>query len=266
MLLRPTARVLSHLPTRAALYYPARTPILTSSLARWPQPAFFSARQAYSTSSPPPSPAPPPPPSPPSAPVDKYENIYTIPNALTVARICACPAIGYFVLQGELGKATALLFVAGVSDLVDGWLARKYNMGSVLGSILDPAADKLLMTTMVVTLAMKSMLPLPLAVLIIGRDVALSLSAFYFRYASLPPPKTFTRYWDFSIPSAEVKPTDLSKYNTALQLVLVGATTISPLLPYDLSFPLYCLQWLVAGTTLGSGASYLFGSGVKFIR
>lgn len=42
---------------------------------------------------------------------------------------------------------------------VDGWLARKYNMGSVLGSILDPAADKLLMTTMVVTLAMKSMLP-----------------------------------------------------------------------------------------------------------
>lgn len=56
--------------------------------------------------------------------------------------------------------------------------------------------------------------------------------------------KTFTRYWDFSIPSAEVKPTELSKYNTALQLVLVGLTTINPLLPYDLSWPLYCLQYV----------------------
>lgn len=106
-------------------------------------------------------------------PKELRENIYTIPNALTCTRILACPAIGYFVLQGQLGTATVLLFAAGVTDLVgpphasvseltaqlDGWLARKYNMGTVLGSILDPAADKLLMTTMVVTLTMQSMLP-----------------------------------------------------------------------------------------------------------
>lgn len=54
--------------------------------------------------------------------------------------------------------------------------------------------------------------------------------------------KTFSRYWDFSIPSAEVKPTALSKYNTALQLVLVGSTTVAPLLPYELGFALECLQ------------------------
>lgn len=54
--------------------------------------------------------------------------------------------------------------------------------------------------------------------------------------------KTFKRYWDFSIPSAEVKPTELSKYNTALQLVLVGSTTVAPLLPYELGFALECLQ------------------------
>ncbi|KAM0752365.1 hypothetical protein T439DRAFT_324443 [Meredithblackwellia eburnea MCA 4105] len=198
---------------------------------------------------------------------ERRENIYTIPNALTVSRILSCPVIGYFVLQGELGKATALLFVAGVTDLIDGYLARKYNMGTVLGSILDPAADKLLMTTMVVTLTMKEMLPLPLAILILGRDVALSLSAFYFRYASLPPPKTFTRYWDFSIPSAEVRPTDISKYNTALQLVLVGSTTVAPLLPLDLSGALLGLQWIVAGTTIGSGLSYVFSKqAVKFIK
>ncbi|KAK4048385.1 hypothetical protein OIO90_005855 [Microbotryomycetes sp. JL221] len=119
---------------------------------------------------------------------------------------------------------------------------------------------------MVVTLTMKSMLPLPLAVLIIGRDVALALSAFYFRYASLPPPKTFMRYWDFSIPSAEVKPTLVSKYNTALQLLLVGVTTVSPLLPFEIQTPLVCLQYIVAGTTIWSGASYVFGGGVRYLK
>ncbi|SCZ93137.1 BZ3500_MvSof-1268-A1-R1_Chr6-2g08484 [Microbotryum saponariae] len=196
---------------------------------------------------------------------DLYENIYTIPNALTLARIAATPVIGHFVLQGQFAQATALLFVAGVSDVVDGYLARRYNMRSVLGSILDPAADKFLMTTMVVTLAMKSMLPLPLAILIIGRDVALSISAFYFRYKSLPPPKSFTRFWDFSIPSAEVKPTTLSKYNTLLQLILVGTTTIQPLLPFELGIGLVGLQLVVAGTTIGSGLSYVFGRGVKYL-
>lgn len=67
---------------------------------------------------PPPSPSPPPPPPPPARQQERRENIYTLPNALTLARICACPAIGYYVLQGELGTATGLLFVAGVSDLV----------------------------------------------------------------------------------------------------------------------------------------------------
>ncbi|BGP24239.1 hypothetical protein JCM10295v2_003149 [Rhodotorula toruloides] len=200
---------------------------------------------------------------------ERRENIYTIPNALTVGRIIACPAVGYYILKGDLATATGLLFVAGVSDLLDGWLARRFNMGSVLGSILDPAADKLLMTTMVITLAMRDMLPLPLAVLILGRDVALSISAFYFRYASLPPPKTFTRYWDFSIPSAEVHPTTISKYNTFLQLLLVGVTTVAPLVPWDVSTPLTALQWIVAGTTIWSGLSYV-GAGssaaVKYIK
>jgi hypothetical protein len=78
--------------------------------------ALSACSPTFSLQSTPPSPAPPiPPPKP-----DAYENIYTIPNALTLTRICACPVIGYYVLQGELGKATALLFVAGVTDLVRG--------------------------------------------------------------------------------------------------------------------------------------------------
>jgi len=186
------------------------------------------------------------------------ENIYTIPNLLTVSRILACPVLGYAIVQENFVAATALLVYAGLTDLVDGWLARRYNMGSVLGTILDPAADKALMTTLTVALAVKGLIPVPLAVIILGRDILLSFSAFYYRYISLPPPKTFARYWNFSIPSAEVHPTGISKVNTALQLVLMTATVFNPILPYDLDAPLSALQWVVAGTTVWSGLSYVW--------
>ncbi|KAF8967749.1 CDP-alcohol phosphatidyltransferase-domain-containing protein [Flammula alnicola] len=186
------------------------------------------------------------------------ENIYTLPNLLTVSRILACPVLGWSILDGNYHLATGLLVYAGLTDLADGWLARRYQMSSVLGTILDPAADKTLMTTLTITLAMQDLLPVPLAVIILGRDALLSLSAFYIRYSTLPHPKTFSRYWDFSLPSAEVRPTNISKVNTALQLLLMGTTTISPILPIDLGLPLTGLQWLVATTTIWSGLSYIF--------
>jgi cardiolipin synthase (CMP-forming) len=71
--------------------------------------------------------------------------------------------------------------------------------------------------------------PVWLAGIILGRDVGLAISAIYYRWISLPPPKTFTRYWDFSLPSAEVRPTTISKYNTFLQLALMGSTVVAPL-------------------------------------
>ena len=67
--------------------------------------------------------------------------------------------------------------------------------------------------------------------IILGRDVGLALSAIYYRWISLPPPKTMARYWDFTLPSAEVKPTEISKINTALQLLLVGSAIAMPVLP-----------------------------------
>ncbi|KAF8238117.1 hypothetical protein L208DRAFT_1421340 [Tricholoma matsutake] len=186
------------------------------------------------------------------------ENIYTLPNILTVSRILSCPVLGWSILEGNFHLATSLLVYAGLTDLADGFLARRFKMQSVLGTILDPAADKALMTTLTVTLAMRGLLPVPLAIVIIGRDALLSLSAFYIRYTSLPEPKSFSRYWDFSIPSAEVRPTEISKVNTALQLVLMGATTISSLLPFDLGVTLSGLHWIVATTTVWSGLSYIF--------
>ncbi|KAE8214785.1 hypothetical protein CF327_g1878 [Tilletia walkeri] len=193
------------------------------------------------------------------------ENIYTIPNLLTASRLLTCPIIGWQVLEGNMKTATGLLFFSALTDLLDGYLARRWNSHTVFGSIADPAADKALMTVMVVTLGIKGLIPPLLAMLIIGRDVGLVLSAFYIRYKSLPPPKTFSRYWDFSLPSASVQPTQISKYNTFLQLCLVGVSTVLPIFSpetQELCGPaMTAFQYLVAGTTIWSGASYVFRRG-----
>lgn len=120
---------------------------------------------------------------------------------------------------------------------------------------------------------MKSVLSsqVPLAVIILGRDVALIISAFIIRFRSLPPPRTFSRYWDFTLPSASVHPTTLSKYNTFLQLLLVGTLTVLPVCPTGLQelvngYPLQGFMWLVALTTIASGASYLGGGGARNVN
>ncbi|KAL9473736.1 hypothetical protein ACSS6W_008116 [Trichoderma asperelloides] len=187
-----------------------------------------------------------------------HENIYTIPNFLTVTRIAASPVIGYLILQDANTWAVGLLAYAGLSDLVDGWIARRWNRRTVVGTIIDPMADKILMTILTVCLAVKGALPVWVASIILGRDVGLAIAAIYFRWISLPPPKTFSRYWDFSLPSAEVRPTTISKYNTFLQLALVGLTTAAPILSVDLAPTLTIMQYIVATTTIWSGASYVF--------
>ncbi|WOO76691.1 Cardiolipin synthase (CMP-forming) [Vanrija pseudolonga] len=196
-----------------------------------------------------------------------HESPYTLPNALTLARIAACPFLGYAIVEGHFELATGILVVGGFTDWLDGFLARRWNQKSVLGSILDPMADKALMTTLVVTLTYKGLLPLPLAVIIFGRDLALSLWAFYLRYQSIPPPRTLKRYFDVSMPSAEVQPTQISKINTALQLLLMGITTISPMVTaFPMDGILQALQWTVAVTTIWSGFSYVGASGYKFLK
>ncbi|KAI0816663.1 CDP-alcohol phosphatidyltransferase-domain-containing protein [Xylaria sp. FL0064] len=187
-----------------------------------------------------------------------HENIYTVPNLLTFSRLIAAPVIGYAILHDAHTLALGLFAYAGVSDLLDGWIARRWKLQTVVGSVVDPMADKLLMTVLTVCLAMQGSLPVWLATIILGRDVGLGISAIYYRWISLPPPKTFTRYWDFSLPSAEVRPTTISKYNTFLQLGLMGATMLTPVLAVDVGGAMTALQYIVATTTVWSGLSYVF--------
>ncbi|KUM60735.1 hypothetical protein ACN42_g6380 [Penicillium freii] len=160
-----------------------------------------------------------------------HENIYTVPNILTFSRLLAAPVVGYLLVHNYHTAALSLFAYAGITDLVDGYIARRYNLQTVVGTIIDPMADKLLMTIGVACLAVNGSLPVWLAVIILGRDVGLAISAIYYRWISLPEPKTMARYWDFSLPSAEVKPTEISKINTALQLVLVGSAIALPVVP-----------------------------------
>ncbi|KAI1005969.1 hypothetical protein K3495_g2246 [Podosphaera aphanis] len=196
-----------------------------------------------------------------------HENIYTIPNILSFSRLIAAPVIGLFVLNDQHIWAISLLAYASTTDLVDGWIARRWNLQTVVGSVIDPMADKALMTVLTVCLAVKGALPIWLAGIILGRDIGLAITAVYYRWISLPPPKTFTRYWDFSLPSAEVHPTTISKYNTALQLALVGATTAMPVLTIDIDAAMSIMHYVVATTTIWSGASYIYSRDVvKILR
>ncbi|SMR56681.1 unnamed protein product [Zymoseptoria tritici ST99CH_1E4] len=206
--------------------------------------------------------------------VNPHENIYNLPNFLTVTRLFAAPATAYLLLHDHHAWALGLFAYAGITDLVDGYLARKWKLQTVAGSVMDPMADKALMIIVTVTLAVKGAIPLYLATLILGRDASLALAALYYRYASLPSPKTFLRYWDFSLPSAEVHPTTVSKYNTLLQLLLIGATLTLPVLTATptlasslanagvsdtvLANGVFGLQGVVAATTAWSGLSYAF--------
>ncbi|KAH0608616.1 uncharacterized protein H6S33_001750 [Morchella sextelata] len=201
-----------------------------------------------------------------------HENIYNLPNILTFSRLLASPVIGYLVLHDQPAAALGLFAAAGLTDLVDGWIARRWKLQTVVGSVIDPMADKVLMTVLTVTLAMQGLLPVWIAAVILGRDVGLAISAIYFRWISLPPPKTMVRYWDFSLPSAEVHPTTISKLNTALQLGLVGACMAHPLVgagagAADLEIALQALQYTVATTTVWSGLSYVYSKdAVKILK
>lgn len=193
-----------------------------------------------------------------------HEKIWNLPNTLTFTRLAAAPLVGYFILTSQPVLALSLFVYAGVTDLIDGMLARRLQQQTVVGTVIDPMADKALMTISVVALAMQGGISVWLASVILARDVGLAFSAIYIRWISLPEPKTMSRYWDFSLPSAEVRPTGVSKVNTFLQLLLVGAGMVMPVLPMGVveawhlvgGFELF--QYVVAGTTVWSGASYAF--------
>lgn len=108
----------------------------------------------------------------------------TIANLLTCARIAATPVFLALVLTGHYLVALVLFFLAGVSDIIDGAIARLCNQKSRLGSFLDPIADKLLLSSSFIVLAIAGLIPLWIVALVLGRDLVVLAGVLFLFFTS----------------------------------------------------------------------------------
>jgi phosphatidylglycerophosphate synthase len=148
------------------------------------------------------------------------------PNIITTTRILCTPLLSYWLITGHYKLAVAGCVLAAASDYLDGYLAKHHNMATVLGAFLDPMADKIFINVLAGSLWYISILPTPLVVLWLARDVALIYgAASYVRSHS----DNAAHAYDPTVTPLKVNPTMLSKLNTALQFTTVGLGIVSPL-------------------------------------
>ncbi|KAM4597634.1 cardiolipin synthase (CMP-forming)-like [Polymixia lowei] len=186
-----------------------------------------------------------------------YENPWTIPNLLCVCRIVLAPFLGHLIIQQHFHLSLVLFTLAGATDLLDGYIARTWpNQKSALGSALDPLADKILISFLYVSLTYAQLIPAPLTALVIFRDIGLIAAVFWVRYKTVPPPVTLSKFFNPCYTTAQLKPTLISKVNTAIQLLLVAASLAAPVFKYTDSLLLQSLWYVTAVTTVASGYSY----------
>ena len=107
--------------------------------------------------------------------------MFWVPNLLTLVRIGLTPLVVAGILQGEYSWAFFWCFTAGITDLFDGAVARRFGAESRLGMVLDPAADKILQVSVFVALGMAGAVPVSIVVLVFGRDLLLVTGALFFR-------------------------------------------------------------------------------------
>jgi cardiolipin synthase len=166
-----------------------------------------------------------------------------IPNIITVLRFLLVPPVVLLLLQEQFGLALLMFGVAGFSDALDGYLAKRFNWTSHLGALMDPLADKLLLVSSFITLGWLQLIPLWLVGVVILRDMVIVSGALVY---------------NFRIERLEAEPTMVSKLNTVTQIVLVlailfsQAVTAMPFLWMDV------LLYSVLITTLWSGFDYVW--------
>src|SRR6476469_9575064 len=170
----------------------------------------------------------------------------TIPNIITLGRIILVPIIVWAIVSSQMEIAFAIFVIAGVSDAVDGFLAKRFNMSSELGALLDPLADKALLVSIFISLGIWGEIPRWLVILVVSRDIMIVSAVIV--------------SWLFDKPVA-MKPLMVSKLNTVVQvafaalvlaslafnfnprpydLILMGFVTVFP----SLSVSLYLVEWV----------------------
>ena len=150
---------------------------------------------------------------------DKGNRVWTVPNALSIGRMVATPGLAWLVVGGHYEAALGGFMLAGALDWLDGYIARNYDQQSVLGSYLDPLADKMLVGALSLSVGYVGLLSWPVTLFIVARDTGLIAGCFVHRYRTMPPGSAF---FDPGTSAFEIRPTFLSKVNTAGQLLLVA--------------------------------------------
>lgn len=165
-----------------------------------------------------------------------------IPNLITIARIFMVPVIVWLISIDEAAFAFWLFLAAGISDGIDGFIAKRYGQQTVLGAYLDPLADKALLVSVYVTLGLLAHLPLWLVILVVSRDI-LIISAVILSWML-----------DRAVP---MHPHFVSKANTTGQIVLAVLVLADVGFGFQLELSRQMLVIAVAGLTVASAIVYM---------
>lgn len=170
-------------------------------------------------------------------------NLRQLPNIITTLRLLAVPPVAWLLLHEQYHSALILSLAAGLSDLLDGFLAKRFGWTSRFGSIADPLADKLLMLVSFACLAWQDLLPWWLWFLTLIRDAVIVLGAMAYHY------------W---VEPLTAEPSYMGKVNTTMQIILLVAILVdagvSPVSPIILSYVFAA----VATLTLYTLAEYVW--------
>ncbi|KJS15456.1 MAG: CDP-alcohol phosphatidyltransferase [Hoeflea sp. BRH_c9] len=166
----------------------------------------------------------------------------TLPNYITIARFIMVPLIVLAMINGDMLAAFVMFMLAGVSDGVDGFIARQFNQKSELGAWLDPVADKFLLVSVFVVLGWLEVLPVWLVILAVSRD-GLIVGAVVLSSLMDNP--------------VEMRPLLISKANTMFQIILLILVLADLAGLARLDAVIGWMIYAVAGLTIGSAAAYL---------
>lgn len=165
-----------------------------------------------------------------------------IPNSLTISRVLLVPIFVIFLMDRHFGWSFIIFVIAGITDAIDGVIARITHQKTTLGAYLDPIADKLLLTSAFVALAILKAIPSWLAVIVITRDVIISLGFIILFLVDRKP---------------EIKPTTFSKINTVIQVLTIAIVLFSKI-QVSVSSLVPAMILVAAGTTILTGLQYIY--------
>jgi len=178
-------------------------------------------------------------------------RLINIANGLTAARVLLVPYFAFLLISGR-GKAALLIFaVCGATDALDGLLARWLRQRTLVGALLDPIADKLLMATAFIVLSYVHIVPLRLAIMVISRDIFILVGSILYLLL---------------LDTSDIRPTVLSKANTAIQILTVIYFLAIAAFPAETkalgtgrgTVPDRAVTLVCAVTTVASGLQYLY--------